>query len=177
MRVTEREFGQREKGGELMYVEGVKEGMTGPFQQFTSRRGFVLGTAIERLQGGWVFRGKAFLEDSTMIQPPIFLSKIFIWGLTVAPHGDGFFLKESRIQELISWCRPDACCLNHPFFLQISCHNILDTQLSRNIFRTKSTYPNQNPNNFPLGAFELADPLHFILQQKQTYSNSTLIAP
>ena len=36
-------------------------------------------------------------------------------GLTVAPHGDGFFLKESRIQRVDLWCRPGACCFTHPF--------------------------------------------------------------
>ena len=50
-----------------------------------------------RLQGDCVFRGNAFLEDFRNILAPYFLVKKFIGGLTVAPHGDGFFLKEARI--------------------------------------------------------------------------------
>ena len=40
------------------------------------------------------------LKAKKQFSPLLFLSKIH-GGLTVAPHGDGFFLKESRIQKMI----------------------------------------------------------------------------
>ena len=46
---------------------------------------------------------------------PLFSCQKIHRGLTVAPHGDGFFLKESRIQKINLWCRLDAWCLTHPF--------------------------------------------------------------
>ena len=52
------------------------------------------------------FKDDVFLEEMHSLKAqkhfsPLFACQKLIGGLTVAPHGDGFFLKESRIQKMI----------------------------------------------------------------------------
>ena len=63
------------------------------------------------------------LKAQKQFSPLLFLSKIYR-GLTVAPHGDGFFLKESRIQRINLWCRPYAWYSTHSFSSWINCHKL-----------------------------------------------------
>ena len=81
-----------------------------PFGHSSSQqRGFYLETAVRiyqriKAQGGskdGVFsEGIHSLKAQKSFSPPFSCQKIHR-GLTVAPHGDGFFLKESRIQKMI----------------------------------------------------------------------------
>ena len=65
------------------------------------RRGdFVKG---HKAQGGFkddVFSGEMHSLKAQQHFSPLFSCQKFIGGLTVAPHGDGFFL-DSRIQKMI----------------------------------------------------------------------------
>ena len=52
------------------------------------------------------FKDDVFSEEMHSLKAqkhfsPLFACQKFIGGLTVAPHGDGIFLKESRIQKMI----------------------------------------------------------------------------
>ena len=79
------------------------------------QRGFHQRT---KAQGGFkddVFSGEMHSLKAQKHFSPLFAFQKKIRGLTVAPHGDGFFLKESRIQKINLWCRPDAWYLTHPF--------------------------------------------------------------
>ena len=80
-----------------------------------SRGDFIKGP---KAQGG--FKDDVFSREMHSLKAqkkfsPLFACQKNYSGLTVAPHGDGFFLKESRTQKINLWCRPDACCLAHPF--------------------------------------------------------------
>ena len=66
-----------------------------------SRGDFVKG---QKAQGG--FKDDLFLGEMHSLKAqqhfsPLFSCQKFIGGVIAAPHGDGFFLKESRIQKLI----------------------------------------------------------------------------
>ena len=75
----------------------------------TNREAFLLETVVRiyqrtKAQGG--FKNDVFSEEMHSLKAqknfsPPFTCQKFIGGLTVAPHGDGFFLKESRIQRII----------------------------------------------------------------------------
>ena len=59
----------------------------------------------KKVQGGFkddVFsEGMHSLKAQKQFSPPWFAYQKIHRGLIVAPHGDGFFLKESRIQKMI----------------------------------------------------------------------------
>ena len=89
-------------------------------------------------------------------------------GLTVAPHGDGFFLKESRIQRIDLWSRPVAYCLAHPFLSLDQLPQYEDITSAEKL--SQSIYlPTLQSQHFFFfqGSFELVDPLyHLFLQTK-----------
>ena len=65
-----------------------------------NRGGFIKGRGM----GG--FKDDVFSEEMHSLKAQKHFSLLFACqkihrGLTVAPHGDGFFLKESRIQNMI----------------------------------------------------------------------------
>ena len=62
------------------------------------------GLSKDKAQGGFkddVFSGEMHSLEAQQHFSPLFACQKFMGGLTVAPHGDGFFLKESRIQRMI----------------------------------------------------------------------------
>ena len=63
-----------------------------------------MGYQREKAQGD--FKRDVFLEGIHSLKAqkhfsPLFSCQKIHRGLTVAPHGDGFFLRESRIQRMI----------------------------------------------------------------------------
>ena len=60
--------------------------------------GFLLGIALRDFKEDG-FSGERHSLKAPKQSSPSLLVKNFIGGLTVAPHGDGFFLKESRNQK------------------------------------------------------------------------------
>ena len=66
-----------------------------------SRGKFIKGHQAQR-----GFKDDVFSEEMHSLKAqkhfsPLFSCQKIYGGLTVAPHGDGFFLKESRIQRMI----------------------------------------------------------------------------
>ena len=72
------------------------------------QRGFHYRAKAQETSRMMCLQGRCIHWSLRNILAPYFACQKFIGGLTVAPHGDGFFLKESRIQKINLWSRPDA---------------------------------------------------------------------
>ena len=88
----------------------MKKGEMEAFGHFLrSREAFKLGTAVrvyQRKKAQRGFKDDVFLEEMHSLKArkqfsPLLACQEIYRGLTVAPHGDGFFLKDSRIQKMI----------------------------------------------------------------------------
>ena len=82
------------KRGHFVGVQGVNVGLRESNQQ----RGLMLGIAQRDFKEDG-FSGKRNSLKAPKQPSPQLACQEFHRGLTVAPHGDGFFLKESRDQK------------------------------------------------------------------------------
>ena len=105
---------------------------------------------IGRLQGWCVFKGNAFLEGSQNNLAPCLHCQGIHKGLIVAPHGDGFFLKESRIQRIIFGVGHMLGSWHIHFFLGSVATNRRDIKSTEKFSQT-TTYPHYSPNIFSSG--------------------------
>ena len=88
----------------------------------------------------------SLLKAQKHIQPPVCLTKFYRW-LTVAPHGDGIFLKVSRILENNLWKQARCLVLDTSFSSLISCYKH-ERIISTAILPQTTTYPSYYPNIF-----------------------------
>ena len=81
----------------MIFCKGIK-GNNGPFEEWTSR-GTTFKAKHTETPRRMNFQGKGNPWRLQSKLAPSLLAKNFIGGLTVAPHGDGCSLEESRNQR------------------------------------------------------------------------------